>query len=134
MFDNLSWLTVNQLTFYHSSLSTFRIRSSREPEYLSSILSSNNRAERIIIPNTDLTLAKNSYCYRGTAQWNSLPQQIRTKQKIGQFNTKLKKWINSMWLSLLTASSPATLLGQCLHCPRVSLSSPSPSLQQYEVL
>ena len=95
MFDQLSWLTVSQLTFYHSSLSTFRIRSSKEPEYLSRIMTRDNRAERIIIPNTDLTLAMNSYCYRGAAQWNSLPQEIRTTMKIGQFKTKLKKWIKS---------------------------------------
>ena len=94
IFNQLNWLTVHQLVFYHSALSTFRIRGNKEPEYLSTILTRDNRAERIIIPNTNLTLAKNSYCYRGAAQWNSLPEYIRKTKKIGQFKGSLKKWIN----------------------------------------
>ena len=93
IFSQLDWLTVHQLVFYHSALSTFRIRSSTEPEYLNHIMSKDNRAQRIIIPNTDLTLAKNSYCYRGASQWNSLPENIRTMKKIGHFKSLLKKWI-----------------------------------------
>ena len=93
IFNQLNWLTVNQLIFYHSALSTFRIRGSNEPENLSRILTRNNRAQRIIIPNTNLTLAKNSYCYRGASQWNSLPDYIRKTKKIGQFKSQLKKWI-----------------------------------------
>ena len=77
IFEQIGWLTVNQLTFYHSALSTNRIRKSKEPEYLSNIMSRDNRAQRIIIPNTDLTLAMNSYCYRGAAQWNSLPERYQ---------------------------------------------------------
>ena len=85
MFNQLNWLTVNQLVFYHSALSTFRIRGSNEPE------TTDSRAQRI--PNTNLTLAKNSYCYRGASQWNSLPDNIRKTKKIGLFKSQLKKWI-----------------------------------------
>ena len=93
IFNQLGWLTVNQLVFYHSALSTYRIRESQEPEYLGQIMMRDNRAERIIVPNTNLTLAKNSYCYRGAAQWNSLPEIIRKCKKIGHFKSQLKKWI-----------------------------------------
>ena len=86
-------MTVNQLTFYFTALSTFRIRQSKEPEYISSIMTRDNRAGRIIIPNTDLTLAKNSYCFRASSQWNSLPATIRNSGKISQFKTQLRKWI-----------------------------------------
>ena len=94
IYSQIGWMTVNQLVFYHSALSTFRIRQSQEPEYLSSIMSRNNRADKIIIPNTTLTLAKNSYCYRGSAQWNSLPDHIRKCLRISQFKPQLKKWIH----------------------------------------
>ena len=93
MFNKLGWLTVNQLVFYHSVLATYRIRASKEPEYLGRIMSRDNRGDKIIIPNTDLTLAKNSYCYRGAAQWNMLPENVRKTYKIGQFKSLLKKWI-----------------------------------------
>ena len=93
IFSQVGWLTVNQLVFYHSALSTFRIRQAKEPEYLSSVMAKDNRADRIIVPNTNLTLAKNSYCYRAASQWNSLPEHIRRNTRIGQFKSQLKKWI-----------------------------------------
>ena len=93
IFKQIGWLTVSQLIFYHTALSTFRIRQSGEPEYLSSIMNRNNLTGRIIVSNTTLTLAKNSFCFRGSAQWNSLPEHIRKIRKISQFKVQLKKWI-----------------------------------------
>ena len=93
IFKQIGWLTVNQLIFYHTALSTYRIRQSEEPEYLSSIMNRDNMTERIIVSNTSLTLAKNSFCFRGSAQWNSLPENLRKLRKIGQFKVQLKKWI-----------------------------------------
>ena len=92
IFSKLGWLTVNQLIFYHSALSTYRIRQCKEPEYLSSLLSRDNDRGNIIVPNTTLTLAKNSYCFRGSAQWNSIPDHITNTFKISQFKVKLRKW------------------------------------------
>ena len=95
MFAQLDWLTVNQLVFYHTVLATFRIRTSEEPEYLYAIMSRDNRSDRIIIPNTTLSLAKRSFCYRGAAQWNSLPPGIRSIKKIGLFKTQVRKFIKT---------------------------------------
>ena len=95
MFAQLDWLTVNQLVFYHSLLAIFRIRESKHHEYLHTIMSRDNRAERIIIPNTTLSLAKRSFCYRGAAQWNSLPSGIRNVKKIGLFKAQVKKFIKT---------------------------------------
>ena len=48
--SQVGWMTVNQLIFYHSALSTYRVRQSQEPEYLHKILYKDNRASNIIIP------------------------------------------------------------------------------------
>ena len=40
LYSQVGWMTVNQLVFYFSALATFRIRQSREPEYLSDIIKS----------------------------------------------------------------------------------------------
>ena len=93
IFSQVGWMTVNQMVFYFSAISTFRIRQSREPEYLSDIMTSDNRAGRIIIPNTNLTLAKDSYCFRASAQWNTLPEHIRRNPRISQFKSQLKQWV-----------------------------------------
>ena len=93
IFSHLGWMSVNQLIFYHTALSTYRIRQSRQPEYLSSLLSNDGMTGKIIVPNTRLTLAKRSYCYRGAAQWNSIPEAIRKMREISQFKVQLRKWI-----------------------------------------
>ena len=93
IFSQVGWMTVNQLVFYYSALSTFRIRQAQEPEYLNNIMSRDNRAGKIIVSNTNLTLAMNSYCYRASTQWNTLPDRIRTLRRISQFKAQLKNWI-----------------------------------------
>ena len=92
MFDKLEWMSVNQLIFYHSILAVYKIRNAGEPEYLASKLSNDNFRGSIIEPNTTLTLAKNSFCYRGPAGWNKLPQNIRNLPKLANFKKELKKW------------------------------------------
>ena len=93
MFDKLNWLTVKQLLFYHTALTTYRVRMSKEPEYLSSFLSCDNMRGNIIIPHTYLSLAKQSYCYRGATNWNQLPQCLRCLDTISKFKVELRKWI-----------------------------------------
>ena len=93
MYDKLQWLSVNQLITYHTILTVFKIRQSGEPEYLASFLGSENRAGRIIIPNTKLTLAKKSFVWRGSLNWNLLPDNIRNLKKIGQFKKGAKTWV-----------------------------------------
>ena len=93
MLAQLGWMSVNQLIFYHSALSIYRIRQGREPEYVYSLLGRNGRTGKIIASNTNLTLVKKSYCYRASAQWNIIPENIRTVRIIGQFKVQLRKWI-----------------------------------------
>ena len=94
MYKQVGWMTVNQLVFYHSVLATFRIRQSKEPEYLYSIMNRNNRANKIMITNTRLSLAKNSFCFRAAEQWNCLPARIRSISRIGSFKSQLRSWIH----------------------------------------
>ena len=93
MFNKLGWLTVSQLIFYHSVISVHKIRNSREPEYLSDILTRDNKNERISIPNIDLRLTQKSFTMRGAENWNSIPQNIRNQNKIGCFKKLVRKWI-----------------------------------------
>ena len=93
MFDHLDWLTVNQLVRYFTLLTVFRIRISHEPEYLAECLNNTNRNGKIIIPNTRLTLYKNSFRIRGSCNWNMLPECIRRVTKISSFKRLVKVWI-----------------------------------------
>ena len=93
MFDKLGWLTVNQLTFYHTVILVFKRRSNKEPEYLADLLRMDNRNNRIIIPNLDLSIAQNSFSLRGAESWNLLPLSTREQPKISTFKKLAKKWI-----------------------------------------
>ena len=93
MFDRLCWLTVNQLIYYHSIITIFKIRICKEPEYLASISVKDSRNSRIIIPNLDLTLAQKSFTVRGAVNWNQLHLNITKTDKIGPFKKLAKKWI-----------------------------------------
>ena len=95
LFEKTGWMTVKQLIYYHTSLCTFRVRSSNEPEYLAEVMNNNNRRNKIIIPHSRLSLAMNSYCFRGSTQWNALPEAVRTTSSMNCFKKQLKTWIHS---------------------------------------
>ena len=96
MFDQLDWLTVNQLIAYHTLLQIFKIRSCREPEYLYDELGTDNRNGHIVVSNCDLRLALNSFTYRGAKLWNNVPPHIRNSQKIGIFKKEIRKYVKQM--------------------------------------
>ena len=93
LYDQLDWLTVNQLIRYHTLLAVFRIRTSGEPEYLADSLCNDNIRGSIIVQNTHLTLAQKSFKIRGACNWNALPPSIRSIIKVGLFKKEVKKWI-----------------------------------------
>ena len=95
MYSQLDCMTVNQLIVYHSTLTVFKIRESGEPEYLKELLSNDNIRGNLSIPVTDLTLAMKSFSYRAGYDWNRIPSEIRNIDKLGQFQTKLRKWVKT---------------------------------------
>ena len=95
LYDQVQWLTVNQLIVYHTLVTVFKIRKNNEPEYLALKLNNDTRTGRILIPNTDLRLAQNSFVIRGSSNWNTLPEHIRNQVKIGSFKKLVKIWILS---------------------------------------
>ena len=93
MYDELDWITVNQLIRYFSLLAVFRIITTGEPEYLAAALCHDNIYGKLIVQNTKLTLAQKSFKIRGACNWNALPASIRSIQKIGKFKKEVKIWI-----------------------------------------
>ena len=92
MYDKLDWMSVNQLIFYHSVMTVFKIRLTGEPEYLADKMGYDNYRGSLIVRTTALSLAKNSFCFRGGDNWLSLPGAIRNINKTGPFKSALKTW------------------------------------------
>ena len=93
MYEDLDWLTVNQLVKYHTLLAVYRIRSSGEPEYLMDALRYNSRNGNMILSKINLKLFRNSFVCRGVLSWNSLPRELRNITKVSVFKKKLRIWI-----------------------------------------
>ena len=93
LLKKLGWLSVKQLIWYYTLILVFKIRANKTPEYLAKFLSQESRNGRIRLEKQTLTLSLNSFCHRGATQWNQLPGDMRSQQKIGIFKKSLKRWI-----------------------------------------
>ena len=92
MFDRLGWMSVQQLVFYHTIMAVYKMRQTGEPEYLAGKMMNDNFRGGLIVPATSLSLAKNSFCFRGGDSWLSLPEALRNIRKVGSFKKALKTY------------------------------------------
>ena len=72
MYDSLGWLTVRQLVAYYSLLTIFRIRCSKQLEYLAYSLLKESHNGHIIVKNINLQLYRGSLMFRGPILWNKM--------------------------------------------------------------
>ena len=94
MYKSLNWLTVYQLTVFHTVVAVHSIRRTHEPELLARKLSRENVRRNIVVQNTGLTLFKKSFVFRGAELWNRIPQFIRNIEDCQKFKKELKIWIH----------------------------------------
>ena len=93
MYDQLDWLTVNQLEFYHSVLMVYKIIKFGEPEQLATKLTRFNIRGNIIIDNSNLTLYRKSFVIRAAEYYNSLPHEVKNTTTIDCFKRNARNWI-----------------------------------------
>ena len=104
------WLSVAQLGVFHSLVLVYKILERKSPQYLYDQLSGtqeethyNTRftkkqsASQAIKLGPDAVasgdLARSSFKYRASSQWNDLPLNIRQAKTLKHFKVKLRKWI-----------------------------------------
>ena len=97
------WLSIAQLGVFHSLVEIFKIMVTKSPHYL--YLKLTPGSVRELRSTADLKirlggesqavseLARNSFKYRATRQWNMLPLEIRQAENLNIFKLKLKKWV-----------------------------------------
>ena len=78
---------------YHTLIAVYRVRQSKEPEYLAQSLCRDNKQGNIVMENIKLGLYRTSFIFRGSVMWNELPKSLRSQEKIGKFKIELKKWV-----------------------------------------
>ena len=86
---------MNHLVAYHTLLQIFKIRKSQQPEYLFGILGRDNRNGHIVVTNTQLSLAKKSFTFKGSELWNHIPADIRYILRLGNYKEACRNWIKA---------------------------------------
>ena len=95
MFSKLGWMTVQQLISYHTLIVIYRIRQSKQPEFLAKKLTHENRQGHIIAKNIELRLYRKVFFYRESLLWNKLPEHLRKMKKISIFKNNLQDWVET---------------------------------------
>ena len=95
------WMSIKQLVEYHSLVLVYKTKSEQKPVFLHETLSKSfsyrTRASSTgsILLNQPSTgdISKESFVYKSTRMWNSLPPHIRKAVTLLEFKWKLKSWI-----------------------------------------
>ena len=110
LLSQCGWLSVKQLSVYHSLILVYKVLATQSPQYLYMKLSGvqgatfyetrymkNKQANQGIVLGDDSQatseLARNSFKYRATEKWNILPLEIRSAGKLTEFKRLLKAWV-----------------------------------------
>ena len=95
------WLSVNQLSVYHTVILAHKVMQAKSPKYLYSKFNTDyhyrtRQAEEGKIRCTrtpELDLARDSFCWRAADLYNRLPFEIRSMKNLTQFKTSVKGWV-----------------------------------------
>ena len=95
------WLSVHQLSVYHSVVLVFKVLQVKSPKYLYNMFSTtynyktreadSGRIRNIRKP--ELELSKDSFRWRAAALFNQLPENIRNKKNLPGFKLAAKQWV-----------------------------------------
>ena len=95
------WLSVRQLSTYHSLIQIKKILSQRKPTYLYNHLVGNRRLlyarqitrNIVITQEARLSLTQSSWRWRTTELWKGLPEEMKKIQELKVFKSKLRNWV-----------------------------------------
>ena len=105
LLNKCRWLSVKQLVVYHRAVTVHKIIKTRTPMYLYQKMDSNHPYQTRQATSGKIrfgdqfegksSLARSSFCYGGTSNYNLIPADIRNEATLGNFKYKLRKWIKS---------------------------------------
>ena len=101
LLKQVGWLSVHQLSVYHSVVLVFKVLQAKTPKYLYSMFSSSygyntREANSGRIKHTrgpELEIARDSFRWRSADLYNLLPADIRTSSSLQLFKLAAKVWI-----------------------------------------
>ena len=92
-----NWLSVRQLTIYHTMVQTWKVLAFKTPANIFSKFQLTHTRSRIdgilAVPLFNTAIGKKSYLSRACSTWNALPSDVRNAKSLPTFKRKLKLWI-----------------------------------------
>ena len=86
-----NWMSVNDLTTYHSLIQLWKIVRLNRPENFENFAIDNSDKIQITEPRLQFTLE--GFRWRTSADWNELPTDVRKTMSLPVFKRKVKQWI-----------------------------------------
>ena len=86
------WLTIKELTIYHSCLLMWKLIYTGRPEYISGKIETDEN-KLIETQKTRLQFTDRNYRWKMIKNWNLLSDNIRQEESIYIFKKELRKWI-----------------------------------------
>ena len=100
LLNQLGWLSVRQLSVYHSLVQIFKTNQEKKPAYFHAKFSRQFPRDTRLSTGNGIRvdkkirnqLSKQNFSYRAVDIWNKLPREIRLIRKLPKFKQKLKEW------------------------------------------
>ena len=100
LLNQLGWLSVRQLSVYHSILQIFKTKQEKKPAYFNAKFSRQFPRDTRLSTGNGIRvdkkirnqLSKQNFSYRAVDIWNKLPREMRLVRKLPKFKQKLKEW------------------------------------------
>ena len=100
LLNQLGWLSVRQLAYFHSLVLIYKTKQNGKPVYFKEKFSKEfPRVTRLSTGNGIKVeqkirnrLSKPNFSYRSVCHWNELPRELRVIQKLPEFKRRLKEW------------------------------------------
>ena len=99
------WLSVRQLTVYHSLNFIYKTKRDKKPKYFNNIFSREFAYKTRLADGSGIrtncndkatkTLTQQNFTFKAIKTWNDLPIEIRAEASAFKFKTKIKAWIKS---------------------------------------
>ena len=99
LLEQSGYLSVQQLTAFHTLTTMHKIMKNKEPEYIYNIISQSKttfnrtRTPAIFHPRYKLATSRQGFMYQGQKLYNLLPENVSTSGDIPSFKRSVKSWI-----------------------------------------
>ena len=103
LLKDCNWLSVKQLIFFQTTALVHKVILTGSPQYLKERLSTSHPYRTRQSSTGSIRFAEtfgctkdtahDSFCYRGTKEYNTIPASIRASRTLATFKTKLRDWV-----------------------------------------